>query len=65
MVRAMPAALRRARADATGPGVTPTAVSKYVGGESGGDDRFRNDPGTIAIDTPELIADPLSAVSGR
>ncbi|SEP95505.1 thiamine-phosphate synthase family protein [Natrinema salaciae] len=38
-------------------GVTQAAVSKYVGGESGGDDRFRDDPETVA--TVERIADGL------
>ncbi|ELY64466.1 thiamine-phosphate synthase family protein [Natrinema versiforme] len=40
-------------------GVTQAAVSKYVGGESGGDDRFRNDPETVA--TVERIADGLAS----
>ncbi|MBZ6493994.1 thiamine-phosphate synthase family protein [Natrinema longum] len=39
-------------------GVTQAAVSKYVGGESGGDDWFRNDPETVA--TVERIADGLA-----
>ncbi|SEV84233.1 thiamine-phosphate synthase family protein [Natrinema salifodinae] len=38
-------------------GVTQAAVSKYVSGESGGDDRFRDDPETVA--TVERIADGL------
>lgn len=50
---------------ATEFGVAPAAVSKYIGGESGGDDRLGDDLETIAIDTAELIADPLSVVSGR
>ncbi|QCS42431.1 thiamine-phosphate synthase family protein [Natrinema versiforme] len=40
-------------------GVTQAAVSKYVGGESGGDDRFRDDPETVA--TVERIADGLAS----
>ncbi|MXV62786.1 transcriptional regulator [Natronorubrum sp. JWXQ-INN-674] len=40
-------------------GVTQAAVSKYVGGESGGDDRFRNHPETVA--TVDRIADGLSS----
>ncbi|GAB3674526.1 thiamine-phosphate synthase family protein [Halopiger thermotolerans] len=39
-------------------GVTQAAVSKYVSGESGGDDRFRDDPETVA--TVERIADGLA-----
>ncbi|WP_226007192.1 thiamine-phosphate synthase family protein [Natrinema salinisoli] len=39
-------------------GVTQAAVSKYIGGESGGDDRFRNDPETVA--TVDRIADGLA-----
>ncbi len=33
---------------ATHLGVTQAAVSKYVGGEAGGDERFREDPETVA-----------------
>ncbi|WP_436344365.1 thiamine-phosphate synthase family protein [Natronorubrum sp. FCH18a] len=40
-------------------GVTQAAVSKYVGGESGGDDRFRDHPETVA--TVDRIADGLSS----
>ncbi|MFP8954372.1 thiamine-phosphate synthase family protein [Natrialbaceae archaeon A-arb3/5] len=40
-------------------GVTQAAVSKYVSGESGGDDRFRDDPETVA--TVERIADGLAS----
>ena len=43
---------------ATHLGVTQAAVSKYVGGEAAGDDRFRADPDTVA--TVELIADGLA-----
>ncbi|WP_222918642.1 thiamine-phosphate synthase family protein [Natrinema sp. SYSU A 869] len=39
-------------------GVTQAAVSKYIGGESGGDDRFRDDPETVA--TVDRIADGLA-----
>ncbi|ELY49638.1 thiamine-phosphate synthase family protein [Natronolimnohabitans innermongolicus] len=39
-------------------GVTQAAVSKYVAGESGGDDRFRDHPETV--DTVERIADGLA-----
>jgi predicted fused transcriptional regulator/phosphomethylpyrimidine kinase/predicted transcriptional regulator len=39
-------------------GVTQAAVSKYIGGESGGDDRFREDPETVA--TVDRIADGLA-----
>ncbi|RQG98326.1 thiamine-phosphate synthase family protein [Natrarchaeobius oligotrophus] len=39
-------------------GVTQAAVSKYVSGDGGGDDRFRDDPETVA--TVERIADGLS-----
>ncbi|AEH35371.1 thiamine-phosphate synthase family protein [Halopiger xanaduensis] len=39
-------------------GVTQAAVSKYVGGEGGGDARFRDDPETVA--TVERIADGLA-----
>ncbi|MDF9746102.1 thiamine-phosphate synthase family protein [Natrinema salsiterrestre] len=39
-------------------GVTQAAVSKYVGGESGGDDRFREDPETVA--TVDRIAAGLA-----
>ena len=39
-------------------GVTQAAVSKYVGGESAGDDRFREDPQTVA--TVDRIADGLA-----
>ncbi len=44
---------------ATHLGVTQAAVSKYVGGERGGDDRFREDPDTQA--TVERIADGLTS----
>ena len=44
---------------ATELGVTQAAVSKYVGGESGGDDRFRDDPETVA--TVDRIADGLAS----
>jgi len=40
-------------------GVTQAAVSKYVGGEGGGDDRFRDDPETVA--TVDRIADGLAS----
>ncbi|WP_137288386.1 thiamine-phosphate synthase family protein [Natronorubrum halophilum] len=40
-------------------GVTQAAVSKYVSGEGGGDDRFRDDPETVA--TVDRIADGLSS----
>ncbi|WP_049926991.1 thiamine-phosphate synthase family protein [Halopiger goleimassiliensis] len=40
-------------------GVTQAAVSKYVSGESGGDDRFRDDPETVA--TVDRIADGLAS----
>ena len=40
-------------------GVTQAAVSKYVGGESGGDDRFRDHPETAA--TVDRIADGLAS----
>ena len=40
-------------------GVTQAAVSKYVGGDGGGDDRFRDDPETVA--TVERIADGLAS----
>ena len=40
-------------------GVTQAAVSKYVGGEGGGDDRFRDDPETVA--TVDRIADGLTS----
>ena len=39
-------------------GVTQAAISKYVSGDAGGDDRFRNDPDTVA--TAEHIADGLT-----
>ncbi len=39
-------------------GVTQAAVSKYVAGEGGGDDRFRDDPETVA--TVDRIADGLA-----
>ncbi|NGM69336.1 helix-turn-helix domain-containing protein [Natronolimnobius sp. AArcel1] len=39
-------------------GVTQAAVSKYVSGESGGDDRFRDHPETVA--TVDRIADGLA-----
>ncbi|EMA41746.1 thiamine-phosphate synthase family protein [Halobiforma nitratireducens] len=39
-------------------GVTQAAVSKYVSGESGGDDRFRDHPETVA--TVERIADGIA-----
>lgn len=39
-------------------GVTQAAVSKYVGGDGGGDDRFRDDPETVA--TVDRIADGLA-----
>ncbi|WP_254524086.1 thiamine-phosphate synthase family protein [Natrinema caseinilyticum] len=39
-------------------GVTQAAVSKYVSGDGGGDDRFRDDPETVA--TIERIADGLA-----
>ncbi len=42
-------------------GVTQAAVSKYVSGDDAGDDRFREDPDTVA--TVDLIADGL--VSGE
>ncbi|ELY83266.1 thiamine-phosphate synthase family protein [Natrinema gari] len=44
---------------ATELGVTQAAVSKYIGGDSGGDDRFRDDPETVA--TVDRIADGLAA----
>ncbi|MEY7848157.1 thiamine-phosphate synthase family protein [Natrarchaeobius sp. A-rgal3] len=40
-------------------GVTQAAVSKYVGGDGGGDERFREDPETVA--TVERIADGLAS----
>ncbi|THE63489.1 helix-turn-helix domain-containing protein [Salinadaptatus halalkaliphilus] len=40
-------------------GVTQAAVSKYVSGDGGGDDRFRDDPETTA--TVDRIADGLSS----
>ncbi|WP_049920835.1 thiamine-phosphate synthase family protein [Halopiger djelfimassiliensis] len=40
-------------------GVTQAAVSKYVSGDGGGDDRFRDEPKTVA--TVERIADGLSS----
>ncbi len=40
-------------------GVTQAAVSAYVGGDGGGDDRFRDDPETVA--TVEHIADGLAS----
>jgi predicted fused transcriptional regulator/phosphomethylpyrimidine kinase/predicted transcriptional regulator len=40
-------------------GVTQAAVSKYVAGEGGGDDRFRDDPETVA--TVERVADGLAS----
>ncbi|MDS0474953.1 thiamine-phosphate synthase family protein [Natrinema sp. 1APR25-10V2] len=43
---------------ATELGVTQAAVSKYVAGEGGGDDRFRDDPETVA--TVDRIADGLA-----
>ena len=43
---------------ATKLGVTQAAVSKYVSGESGGDDRFRDHPETVA--TVDRIADGLA-----
>ena len=39
-------------------GVTQAAVSKYVSGDGGGDDRFRDDPETVA--TVDHIADGLA-----
>ncbi len=39
-------------------GVTQAAVSKYVSGDSGGDDRFRDHPETVA--TVDRIADGLA-----
>ncbi|GAB3027502.1 thiamine-phosphate synthase family protein [Natronobiforma cellulositropha] len=39
-------------------GVTQAAISKYVGGGAGGDDRFRDDPDTAA--TADRIADGLA-----
>ncbi|QSW99375.1 thiamine-phosphate synthase family protein [Haloterrigena alkaliphila] len=44
---------------ATHLGVTQAAVSKYVGGESGGDDRFRDHPETVAA--VDRIADGLAS----
>ena len=44
---------------ATELGVTQAAVSKYVAGEGGGDDRFRDDPETVA--TVDRIADGLAS----
>ncbi|WP_089789191.1 thiamine-phosphate synthase family protein [Natronobacterium haloterrestre] len=40
-------------------GVTQAAVSKYVSGEGGGDDRFRDHPETVA--TVDRIADGLAS----
>ncbi|RQG95975.1 thiamine-phosphate synthase family protein [Natrarchaeobius chitinivorans] len=40
-------------------GVTQAAVSKYVSGDGGGDDRFRDDPETVA--TVDRIADGLTS----
>ncbi|ADD04022.1 HTH domain protein / thiamine-phosphate synthase [Natrialba magadii ATCC 43099] len=40
-------------------GVTQAAVSKYISGANGGDDRFRDDPETIA--TVDRIADGLAS----
>ncbi|RQG91692.1 helix-turn-helix domain-containing protein [Natrarchaeobius halalkaliphilus] len=40
-------------------GVTQAAVSKYVSGDGGGDDRFRDDPETVA--TVDRIADGLAS----
>lgn len=43
---------------ATNLGVTQAAVSKYISGDGGGDDRFREHPETVA--TVDRIADGLS-----
>ena len=40
-------------------GVTQAAVSAYVGGDGGGDDRFRDDPETVA--SVDRIADGLAS----